>query len=164
MADDKRTTQLTGAASLRAGTYIPGEGYQATPAQKAAAGPQPEPQTVAMDVLRDGSFAGETHHAGDTIDVPEHYVEALSLSGFAARADRVETAQAARDARAQDAEAAKADAEKKAAAKGAKRSTAVKPLGTADVPGAAPPNANQPQQASPPAPQQASPPAPERQE
>jgi hypothetical protein len=134
MAEDKN---LTGAASLRAGTFIPGEGYQATAAQQAAAGPLAEPKTISMDVLRDGSFNGETHHTGDTIDVPEAYVEALTLSGFAARADRVDQAQQARDAKAKEAADAQAAAEQKAAAKG-KRSTAVKPLGTADVPGAEP--------------------------
>lgn len=133
MADTK-SDQLTGKASIHAGTYIGGE-LQMTPSQKAAAGPQPEPKTVAMEVLRDGSFAGETHHAGDPIDVPEQYVEALTLSGFAARADRVSAAQEARDAKAKDDADAAAAAEKKSA----KKSTAVKPLTTHDVPGAEPP-------------------------
>jgi hypothetical protein len=134
MADEK--TNLTGAAALRAGTFIPGEGYQATPSQQAAAGPQPDPKTVQMDVLRDGSFNGDYYHTGDTATVPEEHVEALTLSGFAARSDRVEQAQQARDAKAKDAEADKAAADKRAASR--KRGTAVQPLGTADVPGAAP--------------------------
>jgi len=134
MADDNA---LTGRASILAGTHIGGE-YQATAAQKAAAGPQPEAKTVAMEALRDGSFNGESYHTGDPIDVPEAYVEVLTLSGFAARADRAELAQQARDAAAKDAADAEAAAQQKAAAKG-KRSTAVKPLTTADVHGAEPP-------------------------
>lgn len=133
----KPAEQLTGRASILAGTHVPGEGYQATPAQKAAAGPQPEPKTVTMDVLRDGSFQGEYYHVGDTVDVPEAHLEALTLSGFAARSDRAALAQQARDDAAKD----KADADQKAADKAAARnrtgrSTAVAPLGTRDLPGA----------------------------
>lgn len=136
MADTK-SDQLTGKASIYAGTHLDGE-LQMTPAQKAAAGPQPEPKTVTMEALRDGSFNGASYHAGDSVDVPEAYVEALTLSGFAARADRAEVAQQARDAAAKDqADAEKAAAEKAAGRKG--RSTAVKPLTTHDVPGAEPP-------------------------
>lgn len=132
MADEKT---LTGRASIEAGSFIPGEGLQQTPAQKAAAGPRPEPKRVAMEVLRDGSFGGEYYHAGETLDAPEDQAETLTLAGFAARADRVQRAQEARDARERDAADAKAVAEKK----GARRSTAVRPMGTQDVPGAEPP-------------------------
>lgn len=128
MADTK-SDQLTGKASIYAGTHVGGE-LQMTPAQKAAAGPQPTPTTVSMEVLRDGSFNGESYHVGDVADVPEAYVEALTLSGFAARADRAEQAQQARDA----AEKEQADADAKAAQRG-KRSTAVKPLSTSDMTG-----------------------------
>lgn len=134
MADE--TTDLTGRASITAGTHIGGE-LKMTPAQKAAAAahPQAEPKTVTMDILRDGSFNGEYYHTGETADVPEQHVEALTLSGFAARADRAELAQKARDASAKDAADEAAAVEKKAAARG-KKSTAVAPLTTADVPGA----------------------------
>lgn len=128
MADTK-SDQLTGKASINAGTHIGGE-LQMTPAQKAAAGPQPEAKTVSMEVLRDGSFNGEYYHVGDTADVPEQHVEALTLSGFAARADRAEVAQQARDAAAKE----QADADAKAAAKGKRSTTAVKPLSTSDIP------------------------------
>lgn len=114
-----------------------------TPAQKAAAGPQPEPKTVAMDILRDGSYDGVYHHVGDTIDVPDDHVETLTLSGFAARADRAEVAQQARDTAARRAEADRAAAAKR----GGKRSTAVAPLTTHAIPGAEPsPSSEPPQQ------------------
>src|SRR3954465_4705230 len=74
--------------SLHYGSSQPGEGVLLTPSQKAALGPQSEPQTVQMDVLRDGSFQGEYRHTGDTIDVPVDLVETLTLAGFAARTDR----------------------------------------------------------------------------
>jgi hypothetical protein len=96
MADEQKD-QLTGKASIRAGSYQGGE-LQLTPSQRAAMGPQPTAKTVSMDVLRDGSFASEYHHVGSTIDVPEDQVETLTNSGFAARADRVEAATAARAA------------------------------------------------------------------
>lgn len=134
MADEKKSDQLTGRASIQAGTYVGGE-LQQTPSQKAAAGKQPELKTVTMDILRDGSYDGEYRHTGDTIDVPEDTVETLTLAGFAARADRAELAQQARD----DAEKDRADAEQAAADKAAARksgkSTAVKPMTTHDVPG-----------------------------
>lgn len=135
--DTKQPEQLTGKASIYAGTHIDGE-LQMTPAQKAMAGPQPEKKTVAMEALRDGYFNGESYQTGDTVDVPETHVEALTLSGFAARSDRAEVAQQARDAKAKDAADATAAAEKKAADRSARRSTAVKPLTTRDVPGAEP--------------------------
>jgi hypothetical protein len=113
MADDKKSDSLTGKASIQAGTYVDGK-LQMTPSQKAAAGPQPDIATVSMDVLRDGSYGGEYRHAGDTVDVPEDHVETLALSGFAARADRVERAQDAREAD----------------AKAPEKSTAVAPMGT----------------------------------
>lgn len=119
MADEKKSESLTGKASIRAGSYQNGE-FQATPSQKAAMGKQPEAKTVSMDVLRDGSYGGSYYHTGDTVDIPADHVETLTLSGFAARTDRAEVAQQARDADAKEAEAEKA--------------TAVKPLGTTDVP------------------------------
>lgn len=135
MADETKTNELTGRASIRAGSYQPGEGLQMTPSQKAAAGKQPEPKTVAMDILRDGSFRGEYYHVGDVADVPEEYIEHLTLSGFAARADRAEVAAKAREQAAADVAAD----EKKAAERGGRRSTAAKPLTTHDAPGAEPP-------------------------
>lgn len=120
----QKTTQLTGRASVRAGSYIDGE-LQKTPSQRAAEGPQAERTTVKMDVLRDGSFAGGYRHTGETIDVPDDHVEVLELSGFAARADRVERAQRARDEQAKD----RADEEAAAAKRNPSR-TAVQPLGT----------------------------------
>lgn len=129
MAD--KQDQLKGRASIEAGTHLPGEGLQMTPSQKAAAGPQAEVETVSMEVLRDGSYGGEYRHVGDSVDVPESDVESLTLSGFAARADRVERAQRARDEKAQE----QAEAEKKAASRKSGRSTAVAPMGTADMPG-----------------------------
>lgn len=95
MADEQNI--LTGKASIRAGSYQGGE-FQFTPSQKAAMGSQPAAKPVSMDVLRDGSYAGEYHHVGGTVDVPPDQVETLTLSGFAARADRAEVAAAAREA------------------------------------------------------------------
>ena len=118
--------------SLHYGSAQPGEGVLLTPAQQAAAGRQAEPKTVKMDVLRDGSFQGETYHAGDSVDVPEEYVETLGLSGFAVRGDRVERAQKARDAVKARADAQAAQAAKR---KGT-RTTAVGPLTTQDMPNA----------------------------
>lgn len=138
MADETNTEKLTGRDSITAGTYIDGE-LQMTPSQKAMAGNQPAPKTVSMDVLRDGSYAGEYHHVGGTVDVPEDHVDTLTLSGFAARADRAEVAQQARDAAERDRTAAETKAADKAAARTARRSTAVKPLTTHDVPGVEPP-------------------------
>lgn len=134
--DTKQPEQLTGKASIYAGTHIDGE-LQKTPAQKAAEGPQPEKKTVQMEALRDGYFNGESYHTGDSVDVPEAHVEALTLSGFAARSDRAELAQQSRDAKAKDQADADAAAEKRSASRG-RRSTAVKPLTTHDVPGADP--------------------------
>lgn len=130
MAKEPKAEQLTGRASIRAGSYQPGEGLIKTPGQKAAEGQQPEPTTVSMEVLRDGSYGGEYRHAGDTIDVPEDTVETLTLAGFAARADRVETAQQARDDAARESDADKV--------RQAGRSTAVAPMSTHDTPGAEP--------------------------
>lgn len=129
-----KADQLTGRASIRAGSYQPGEGLQLTPSQKAAAGPQPEPETVTMDVLRDGSYGGEYRHTGDTVEVPADHVETLTLSGFAARADRADLAQQARDEQAKDRAADQAAATKR----GGVRATAAAPLSTTDMPGAEP--------------------------
>lgn len=142
MADVNKPESLTGRASILAGTWIDGE-LQQTPSQKAAAGNQPAPKTVKLDVLRDGYFMGEYYHVGEVAEVPEEHVEHLTLSGFGARADRAELAQQARDVAAKD----KADADQRAADKAtardarraAAKSTAVAPLTTHDVPGAEPP-------------------------
>lgn len=133
---DPNPTKADDPLSLHYGSAQPGEGVLLTPAQKAAAGPQPEPTMVTMDVLRDGSYAGEYRHAGDSVDVPEDTVETLTLSGFAARADR-----AARSQQARDAKQARVDAQQDLAAKrkGGPKSTAVAPLTTHDMPGAEPP-------------------------
>lgn len=143
MANAQKAEQLKGRASIKAGSHQPGEGLVQTPAQKAAAGPQPEPTTVKMDVLRDGSFMGEYYHVGETIDaVPEEHVETLTLSGFAARADRAELAQQARDQHAKDQADAEQAATNKTASREARRTanaTAVKPMDTQDVPGGEPP-------------------------
>jgi len=120
---------------LHYGSAQPGRGVVLTPAQKAAAGPQPEPKTVTMDVLRDGSYAGEYYHAGETVEVDEALVETLTLAGFAARGDRVEVAQQARDTADRRAAAAQAQAPKRRGG----RPTGVSPLTTHDVPGAEPP-------------------------
>lgn len=107
--------------SLHYGSAQPGQGVLLTPAQKAASGASDKPNTVTMDILRDGSFNGESYRAGDTADVPHDYVETLTLSGFAARGDRVQRSQ-----QAQANEKARADA-----AKSLGRS--VKPMSTTDL-------------------------------
>lgn len=117
MADEQKS-QLTGKASIRAGSFQNGE-MQYTPAQKAAMGDTPKAETVSMDVLRDGSFGGEYRHAGATIDVPQDQVETLTNAGFAARTDRVELAQQTREANAAEPEP--------------NRSTAVSPMGTTNT-------------------------------
>lgn len=111
--------------SLLYGSAQPGEPVLLTPAQKAAMGADAnaEPQTVKMDVLRDGSYGGTYHHAGDSVDVPEEHIETLTLSGFAVRADRADQAQQDRDFQ---------DQVRQAGRKSGK-STAVKPMGTADA-------------------------------
>lgn len=134
MADEETKAEAEAedlTSPIEYGSAQPGQPVKLTPAQQAlAGGPAAEPKTVAMDVLRDGSFNGAYHHAGDSIDVDEQYAETLTLSGFAARKDRVEEAQKARDL----------DAKRKAAKeKGGRRSTAVAPLGTGDLSGAEPP-------------------------
>ncbi len=103
--------------SLLYGSSQPGEGVLLTPSQKAAQGPQAEAKTVKMDVLQDRSYNGVSYKTGDTVDVPEEYVEALTLSGFGARADRVELAKAVRES---------------------SKSAVAKPLTTHDVLGAKP--------------------------
>ena len=68
--DNNQTTDdLTPYDTLTAGTYVDGVLHQ-TPAQKAAAGPQAEPKTVKMGILRDGSFNGTYYHAGESAEVP----------------------------------------------------------------------------------------------
>jgi len=111
MAKEKTPLTAEEQASIRAGSYQPGEGLIQTQSQKDAAGAQPASNPVSMDVLRDGSYGGEYHRVGSTIDVHADHVETLMLSGFAARADRAQ----------------------------AKASTEVAPMTTADVPGAEPP-------------------------
>lgn len=110
--------------SLRYGSAQPGEPVLLTPAQKAAQGPTTEPKTVQMDVLRDGSFGGDYYHAGETVPVPEDLVDTLTLAGFAARADRVERAQTARDA-----EQRRVQVDRDAAAK-RRGGRAIAPMGT----------------------------------
>lgn len=118
--------------SLHYGSAQPGQGVLLTPSQRAAAGPQAEPRTVTMDVLRDGSFNGETYRVGDTAEVPEDLVETLTLSGFGARADRVQRAQQTREAATARTEAAR----NLGAGRRGNRTTAVAPLSTNDVAGA----------------------------
>jgi hypothetical protein len=111
--------------SLLYGSAQPGEPVLLTPAQKAALGPgaDAEPRTVKMDVVRDGSYGGSYHHAGDSVDVPEDQAETLTLAGFAVRADRVEQAQQDREFHDQVRQAGRK----------AGKSTAVKPIGTRDA-------------------------------
>lgn len=111
--------------SLLYGSAQPGEPVLLTPAQKAALGPagNAEPRTVKMDVLRDGSYSGTYHHAGDSIDVNEDMADTLTLAGFAVRGDRAEQAQQDRDFHNQVRQAGRRSG----------KSTAVKPMGTGDA-------------------------------
>lgn len=131
-ADPARDLTANEEDSIKYGSAEPGQPVKLTPAQEAAAGIKPgdQPKRVQMEALKAHSYDGEQMQVGTVYDADEQYVDALVMSGNAARADRVAEAQ-----RVETARAARAAAPPKASRI---RSTAVKPMATTDLPNAQP--------------------------